>query len=126
MDCETAAEGTTNAGYKAVRELYLLLTQVVSGGNIPEKLFEKYLIDDDLLELTTNQAHTATFKGKKIARQLLKCVQVNPDKFSTIVDILSSEDGTAKDLAHSLKGIKHGLGRGCIASHAGVGLRTYP
>ena len=71
-------EEPSEAEYAFLRKNYRKLVDVVSEGDIPAHLFEKGIIDDDLLG---QSGLTSSDYGKKLMQKVLKVVTLNPKKY---------------------------------------------
>jgi hypothetical protein len=97
-ECRGPAEA---AEYTAVRLNYCNLVEVVSRGNIPGTLFEKGLIENDLL--CPVPGITSSDYSKKLMQQILMCVKLKPkDSFVVFCQALRAESA-AECLLSELK-----------------------
>lgn len=91
------------AGFKTIKKLYPRLSTAVVRGQIPEKLYSKDLIDEEVMEIVISEGSTTSKKGRRIVKELQSSVTLRPSSFFTIVEILK-EEAVSTDLAVLLEG----------------------
>lgn len=87
-----AIEG--DLAYKSIKALYPKLSLAVTRGQIPERLYAKDLIDEEMMVKVDNQTYTDAAKGRAVLRQLQNSVLIKPSAFLTFVKILKDESVT--------------------------------
>ena len=86
----TSLSGENSVEYRALRQNYRALVEVVSRGQIAAALYEKEVIELDLLSLSNTM--TDKEKGTKIMKHVLELVKFEPKKqFQSVCQALENE-----------------------------------
>ena len=101
MATPVLSEGPSVA-HKTLRKHYRKLVDAVSRGQIAAALYEKEVVEDDVIGLSTTNLSSKQI-GEKIMKQVLQSIKLNPMLFESFCEALETESVT-KEVVAELKG----------------------
>ena len=91
------------AAYKAIKSHFVRLVPAITRESIPDKLYSEGILGDDTIDTLLNQSQTERHKGRQFVRELQNAVQIKPECFTTLCEVLA-EEPLSKELSADLKG----------------------
>lgn len=89
---------------RVLQKNFKAMYKTVVGGEVPEGLLSRGIINLTTLEITTKAGLTEREKGHKVMQELMKAVEVKPKLFEEICTVLEQESSEpARELAKSLR-----------------------
>ncbi len=76
---------------RVLQKNFTSMYKTVVGGEVPEELFARGIIDQTTLEFTMKPTNTEREKGHRVMHELMRAVEVKPDLFEEICSILEAE-----------------------------------
>lgn len=87
---------------KVLQKNFRLLCKAVAG-EVADELYAREIIDHETLEFTTKPNLTEREKGHRVMQELKKAVQMKPDLFEVICEVLEEESMPTRELARNLR-----------------------